>query len=115
MASILIYSPIIGTNLTQPQELMSNQTDPQWMLVYDKVSTNQNGDRDQAATIFLIVVYLSFLLTAIILAIFTTKRVRTREREQQKNVKRITFDRPPSYKTLFFDEDPPKYHELNFV
>ena len=115
MASILIYSPIIGTNLTQPQEIMSNQTDPQWMLVYDKVSTNQNGDRDQAATIFLIVVYLSFLLTAIILAIFTTKRGRTREREQQKNVKRITFDRPPSYKTLFFDEDPPNYHELNLV
>lgn len=99
---------------------MNNQTDQkyQWIgsvLVNDK---GQNGDRDQAATIFLFVVYLSFLLTAIILAIFANRRCRTREREQQQQpikVKMLTFDRPPSYKTIFFDEDPPKYHELNLI
>ena len=79
---------------------MNNQTDQenQWigsLLVNDK---GQNGDRDQAATIFLFVVYLSFLLTAIILAIFANRRCRTREREQQEPimVKMLTLDRPPS-------------------
>ena len=98
---------------------MNNQTvqENQWigsLLVNDK---GQNGDRDQAATIFLFVVYLSFLLTAIIFAIFANRRCRTREREQQKPimVKMLTLDRLPSYKTIFFDEDPSKYHELNLI
>ena len=89
MASMLILSSIaIGANLTQ--EIMNNQTDQEnrWigsLLVNDK---GQNGDCDKAATIFLFVVYLSlsFLLTAIILAIFANRRCRNREREQQEPI-----------------------------
>lgn len=65
MASMLILSSIaIGANLTQ--EIMNNQTDQEnrLMLVYNLVSKDKNFD--QAATIFLIVVYLRFLLTEII-------------------------------------------------
>ena len=93
---------------------MNNQTDQESKWIGSLLVNDQNGDRDQAATIFLFVVYLSFLLTAIILAIFANRRCR-REKQEPIMVKMLTLDRPPSYKTIFFDEDPPKYHELDLI
>ena len=98
MSSTVIFDSFIGGNLTQ--EIMNNQRDQ------DHESFDQNDDRT-ASSLF-IVVYFSLLLIAIVLGFLASKG---RELEEVL-VKRKRIDRPPSYRNLFFGEDPPKYHEI---
>ena len=114
MASFVILGSI-RSNLSQ--EIMNNQTvseagaGGQLRLVY-----SARGDADAASPV-LIIVYLSFLLTAVILSIVSNNRARRREQEIADTVAvrrrgSGSLDKPPSYTNIFFNEEPPQYHEI---
>ena len=112
MASFVILGSI-RSNLSQ--EIMNNQTvseagaGGQLRLVY-----SARGDADAASPV-LIIVYLSFLLTAVILSIVSNNRARRREQVAAADtvaVRRRSLDKPPSYTNIFFNEEPPQYHEI---
>ena len=114
MASFVILGSI-RSNLSQ--EIMNNQTvseagaGGQLRLVY-----SARGDADAASPV-LIVVYLSFLLTAVILSIVSNNRARRREQVAADTVAvrrrgSGSPDKPPSYTNIFFNEEPPQYHEI---
>ena len=98
---------------------MNNQTvseagaGGQLRLVY-----SARGEADAASPV-LIIVYLSFLLTAVILSIVSNNRARRREQEAAaadtaavRSRGRGCPDKPPSYTNIFFNEEPPQYHEI---
>ena len=109
MASFVILGSI-RSNLSQ--EIMNNQTvseagaGGQLRLVY-----SARGDADAASPV-LIVVYLSFLLTAVIISIVSNNRARRREQETVRRRGSGSLDKPPSYTNIFFNEEPPQYHEI---
>ena len=111
MASFVILGSI-RSNLSQ--EIMNNQTvseagagaGGQLRLVY-----SARGEADAASPV-LIIVYLSFLLTAVILSIVSNNRARRREQEAVRSRGRGCPDKPPSYTNIFFNEEPPQYHEI---
>ena len=114
MASFVILGSI-RSNLSQ--EIMNNQTvseagaGGQLRLVY-----SARGDADAASPV-LIIVYLSFLLTAVILSIVSNNRARRREQVAADTVAvrrrgSGSLDKPPSYTNIFFNEEPPQYHEI---
>ena len=114
MASFVILGSI-RSNLSQ--EIMNNQTvseagaggGGQLRLVY-----SARGEADAASPV-LIIVYLSFLLTAVILSIVSNNRARRREQEAAADTVsrgRGCPDKPPSYTNIFFNEEPPQYHEI---
>ena len=111
MASFVILGSI-RSNLSQ--EIMNNQTvseagaGGQLRLVY-----SARGEADAASPV-LIIVYLSFLLTAVILSIVSNNRARRREQEAAavRSRGRGCPDKPPSYTNIFFNEEPPQYHEI---
>ena len=112
MASFVILGSI-RSNLSQ--EIMNNQTvseaggGGQLRLVY-----SARGEADAASPV-LIIVYLSFLLTALILSIVSNNRARRREQEAAADTVsrgRGCPDKPPSYTNIFFNEEPPQYHEI---
>lgn len=78
----------------------------QLRLVY-----SARGEADAASPV-LIIVYLSFLLTAVILSIVSNNRARRREQEAVRSRGRGCPDKPPSYTNIFFNEEPPQYHEI---
>ena len=115
MASFVILGSI-RSNLSQ--EIMNNQTvseagaGGQLRLVY-----SARGDADAASPV-LIIVYLSFLLTAVILSIVSNNRARRREQVAAADTVAVrrrgsgSPDKPPSYTNIFFNEEPPQYHEI---
>ena len=117
MASFVILGSI-RSNLSQ--EIMNNQTvseavagaGSQLRLVY-----SARGEADAASPV-LIIVYLSFLLTAVILSIVSNNRARRREQEAAADTVAVRSrgrgcpDKPPSYTNIFFNEEPPQYHEI---
>ena len=115
MASFVILGSLRGNS---SQEIMNNQTDQEnhLKLVYEQENEQYNGQMN----ILFCVLYLSFLITAVIVSIFANnkmkrKEVRIRRRQQRKNL--IYFreeNQPPSYTKIFFHDDPPNYTEAIF-
>merc|ERR1712227_23919 len=112
MASFVILGSLRGNS---SQEIMNNQTDQEnhLKLVYEQENEQYNGQMN----ILFCVLYLSFLITAVIVSIFANnkvkrKEVRIRRRQQGKNLIHLREEiQPPSYTKIFFNDDPPKYTE----
>ena len=112
MASFVILGSLRGNS---SQEIMNNQTDQEnhLKLVYEQENEQYNGQMN----ILFCVLYLSFLITAVIVSIFANnkvkrKEVRIRRRQQGKNLIYLREEnQPPSYTKIFFNDDPPKYTE----
>ena len=115
MASFVILGSLRGNS---SQEIMNNQTDQEnhLKLVYEQENEQYNGQMN----ILFCVLYLSFLITAVIVSIFANnkmkrKEVRIRRRQQRKNLIYLReVNQPPSYTKIFFHDDPPNYTEAIF-
>ena len=114
MASFVILGSLRGNS---SQEIMNNQTDQEnhLKLVYEQENEQYNGQMN----ILFCVLYLSFLITAVIVSIFANKmkrkEVRIKRRQQRKNLIYLReVNQPPSYTKIFFHDDPPNYTEAIF-
>ena len=115
MASFVILGSIRGNS---SQEIMNNPTDQENHLkvVYEQINGH---DDDKNMNILLSVLYLSFLLIAVIVSVYSNNRMRRNEgrirRRMEKRENLIYLrkdDRPPSYKKIFFSDNPPTYNEI---
>ena len=114
MASVVILGPIsTSISSNSSQEIMNNQTDVGGHFSVIYAQTN-DYDKDTINT-FLCVIYFSFLVTAIIVSVFSNKRMGDEERRSARIMYRRRKDKPPSYTQIYFNDDPPQYHEIQLI
>merc|ERR1712098_802911 len=114
MASLPIVSSMdIKNNSVQIQEIFGSTV--QVDVIYEadisqEVDNDQNFDK--TINLVLILLYAGFLLIAIIVSIVHMKVKEFKQSRSRNDSEDESDDRPPSYKQIFFKEQPPKYHEI---
>ena len=107
MASVVILGSLDDGN--PAQEIMNNRTDQenQFQIFYGR-----NGE-DGSVSPTICALYFLFLATAVLVSILSQTSQRRREHgEIQRDFIFKKSDKPPSYKKIFFSDDPPQYHEI---
>merc|ERR1712243_177617 len=113
MSSLPIVSSMdIKNNSVQIQEIFGSTVQVDVIYEADISQEVDNQNFDKTINLVLILLYAGFLLIAIIVSIVHMKVKEFKQSRSRNDSGDESDDRSPSYKQIFFKEQPPKYHEI---